>query len=284
MSTKLVLARSAPANGEAIKLLRVKAKKTQKELIRSSQVDLRTYQRAENGEAISPATLREIAGLLNTTFEVSVKNNDQTDGGQVRLYNCGGRGALQILKLLQKAPGSVRYSYDLDPVPEEAERIAVVVDFCNAHTNKSFSEEDPAYLGDASAAYIRAVGQLNEKLSELAKVGVNLFLGSYMYWTTLWERLPVEPHQEYMLPIQERRVLLEFSARSDDFILVDGPPDQESEIYQYDVAAEFNYNKRVHPDALEAACDWHELDRFKKFNRTCWEEQTEMDQARGERG
>jgi transcriptional regulator with XRE-family HTH domain len=272
------------ANGDAIKKLRLAAKKTQKELIRGSTVQHRTYQRAEEGKSTSRETLAEIARLLNVTFEAVVKDEAEKGRGQVKLYNCAGKGGSQILKLVQGAPGSIHYNFDLDPDPGEAEKIAGVVEFCKLHTRMGRGiipgvkqEFDAPYLSKMSADFIRAAGELNAKLSEVTKLGVKVFVGSYWYWDTLLEAIePDVEDEEYIKhPKQCRRVLITFSERDEEFILEDGPRKSELKEACYERAARWNSERNYHPDVIEKRLqkDYVFLElhqRFLAFNREYW--------------
>lgn len=277
-----VLARSIVAKGDAIKKLRLEAKQTQKELVRGSAVPLRTYQRAEQGKAISPETLREIARLLKVSFEAVVKNDAESDTGQIRLYRCAAKGGLQIMNLIQGRPGDVTYSFNLDPGPVEAEKIAVVVDFCKAHTTAGCPtipgvkiDESVPYFGAGSPSFIRAVGQLNEKLGQLVEAGVNVFVGSYFYFNVALEAIDwhVEDEEYVQRPQIHQRVLIAFSERGDDFILKPGPQEWEREHSCYERAAKWNFKHERHPDIVDERVGFFGPDDFLVFNREYWVQQ-----------
>lgn len=140
MKSKRAVVPSVIANGEAIKKFRLAAKKTQKEVLRGSTVQLRTYQRAEGGKSTSRETLGEIARLLNVTFEAVVEDKAEKGRGQVKLYKCAGKGGSQILKLVQGSPESLRYKFDLDPGPDEAEKLRRLLIFVS-HTQGWVEEQ-----------------------------------------------------------------------------------------------------------------------------------------------
>jgi hypothetical protein len=106
---------------------------------------------------------------------------------------------MQILRLVQSYPGDVAYNFDLDPGPKEAEKIAAAIDFCKAHTIPSrdiipgIKRDDPPNFPETSAAFVRAVGQLNAKLRELADLGVNVYVGSLLR-ASLRRRRPLPYH------------------------------------------------------------------------------------------
>lgn len=170
--------RSAKPDGVKIKKLREAAGKTQKELLRSSPVHPRTYQRAEQGKPISRSVLSQIATLLR----VPVSDIMRQDGtrpdqrGSVRLRGCNGRGAASIISELQTLWGKLEFDFQVDPYGEVATLIADIVRFCkmnHADTIEKFLSE---------ADYIEAVGELNTRIAELYQHGVNMYSASYLYW------------------------------------------------------------------------------------------------------
>ena len=160
--------------------------KSQKELLRDSTVELRSYQRAEQGLAISPAVLREIAGLFKLPLADIVCKPDGDRGARsetVRLHPCDGKGGLKILSRLQ-CPVELRVGFDVDPYGDTATLIADMIRCCkiNSYSDASVQLED--------AEFIEAVGELNTKIAELYAVGVNIHFATYTRWETSMTQLP----------------------------------------------------------------------------------------------
>ena len=150
--------RSAKPDGAKIKKLREALGKTQKELLRSSAVHHRTYQRAEQGKPISRSVLSEIATLLRVPVsDIMLKDGSRSDQrASVRLRSCNGRGAARIVSELQTLWGKLEFDFQVDPYGEVATLIADLVRFCKMHhadtLDKFMANEDE---------YIEAVGELN---------------------------------------------------------------------------------------------------------------------------
>jgi transcriptional regulator with XRE-family HTH domain len=170
--------RSARPDGAKIKNLREALGKTQKELLRSSPVHHRTYQRAEQGTAISRAVLSQIATLLRVPVaDIMFKDSSRPEQrASVRLRSCDGRGAAKIVSELQTLWGKLEFEFQVDPYGEIATLIADVVRFCQMNHADTLGK----FL--AEPEYIEAAGELNTRIAELYQHGVNIYSASYLYW------------------------------------------------------------------------------------------------------
>lgn len=152
-------------------------------------------------------------------------------------------------------------------------------------------EDDAPYLDATSAAFIRAAGQLNAKLRQVTKVGVNVFVGSYRYWDIALEAIEpdVEDEEYVQRPGLCERVLITFSERDDEFLLADGPGKHELEEACWERAARSNYKRKFHPDVVDKCLKSYYIfmefgEKFLSFNREYWNKQKALEVASSSAG
>jgi transcriptional regulator with XRE-family HTH domain len=168
--------KSVTPDGKKLRALRAKARKTQKEVIRGTRVQLRTYQRAEKGEPISQEILGEIAKCYGLSLgDLMMGLPREANRSRVRLEPCDGKGARILLRDLRLA-SELKIRFEVDPYGEVATIIADIVRFCKMHHAESREEIE-------EDAFIEAVGELNGKIAELYSHGVNVLFVNYLYWT-----------------------------------------------------------------------------------------------------
>jgi len=229
--------RALRADGAKIRNLRDKTRKTQKELLRGSTVGMRTYQRAEQGLLISPAVLREIAGLFNVNLGTIVRDPTEPRGETVRLYPCDGRGGLKILNELQLSNATLSFNFDVDPYGEAAAQIADVIRFCE------MSEYSQGRLDRAE--FIEAVGVLNGKIAQLYSVGVNIHFASYHVWEGISQDVL---DQIIRIPMIQKRHRFIFSEQSGILQRMMPPWQTYEEVCKHCHVG--NFNRGIQPEQL----------------------------------
>lgn len=206
---RMIRQRTLRADGEKIKQLRAATGKTQKELLRGSHVQMRSYQRAEQGLGVSPAILQEIAALfkrpLGDVCKSEAPKYDDYRGSTFRLHPCDGKGGRTIVHNLQCGI-DIRFTFDVDPYGSTASLIADVVRFCklNRYTQDADLLEDDDF--------IEAVGELNSKIAELYVLGVNIHYAVFLRWETNRDTLGQD--QLVRLPTCKHCLEIVFSERS----------------------------------------------------------------------
>lgn len=213
-----------PADGKKIQELRKKAGKTQKGLLSSSTIELRTYQRAEKGEHILPELLEQIATLLGT--QLKDIRADKATPAQVpnsyRLHNLLVVGAHKFLKELQGHHSRVNYDFAINPNSALAERVAEMIDYCR-HFEITINDGSVQTLDPASA--IRVVGALNDRAASLSTDGVHVYFGRYteydirkdehtLFPTEVTGGDPIVPYHA----VPDFRLRIMFSNESSEFI------------------------------------------------------------------
>lgn len=202
--------RSVALNGAKIKKLREKAGKTQKELIRDSQLTLRTYQRAEQGLPISTGVGRHIAGIFKTPLEEIVYSpaNAEAPSKALRFQPCNGKGGMNILKEVRYGRHKLDFDFEVDPNAEVAKLIAEIIRVCEKASAKEGHLEN--------AELIEAVGQLNAKLTALHEHGIHVHFAKEYFWQHEIKGSPyhVEPDFSAWVPSIESRFNFIFSEES----------------------------------------------------------------------
>ena len=183
--------------------------KLQKQLLLGSNIGMRTYQRAEEGSAISEGVLREIAALFKVPVaDILMGRVDGGLGNTVRLHPCDGKGALGVLQILQGWPGELRVDFEVDANGDAATIMADVVRCCE------MNQADRDHKTDLGAAeFIEAVGELNAKIAALYALGVNIHFTNYPRWETYRDHLSTG--QSIRVPTCKPVTHIVFSEQSD---------------------------------------------------------------------
>lgn len=174
-------AKGIPADGEKIKALRQKLGVGQKGLVQGSTVELRTYQRAEQGGSILPEILQQIAILLKVDLE-EIRND--TDRGETprrasgfRLNNALKAGANKLMRCLREGCWQVNYEYEINPDAELASEVASLVRDLEIWHNEECRPKKPHPYTENNWREVEYIGQFNEQLNALHLSGVHLFFG-----------------------------------------------------------------------------------------------------------
>lgn len=176
----LMMAKTAKGvlvDGKKLRGLRKKEGKTQKGLIAGTTIQLRTYQRAEQGQHILPDLAEQIAKLLKTDLKTiradQVKDDAPTNS--YRLHNVATVGALKFFETLQGGYGTARYEFAINPRPPIAEQVADFIEFCRP---LEIPDYDLSERRDPATA-IRFIGELNHRADVLAAQNIYVFFGTY---------------------------------------------------------------------------------------------------------
>jgi transcriptional regulator with XRE-family HTH domain len=192
--------KGCPADGEKIKELRNRLGKTQRQLIESIGVTLRTLARAENSENISPSNLQAIAGALGMPVEEIRRDADEVGDPHrinLRLNRLEPLKASKLIKMLQDDVSEIHVEFEIDPDEAMGEQIAETIELCewfrSYHEKASWAwqkdSDDPDPTGELSAsARIRKIGRLNSLLQKLTEGDVRLFTGTYADWNWAVEK------------------------------------------------------------------------------------------------
>jgi transcriptional regulator with XRE-family HTH domain len=209
-------------DGKKIKELRKKLGKTQKGLIQGSGVELRTYQRAEQGLPILPEILQQIGLLLSADLaQLRLDRTQQPEQeNSFRLQCVSTDGSSRLVADLQGWSPKVEYRFAINPSGEVAEMVAAVVECCQSLEIKNHLT---ARLSPAQR--IRVIGRLNDMLGALTNYEVHTYAGSYYTWDDqdqivpdkIWEHSN-EPIS-YRLPSIESNLRLVFSHQQHPFIV-----------------------------------------------------------------
>ena len=262
-------------DAKKIKELRKKAGKTQKGLIQNSSIELRTYQRAEQGRAVLPEMLQQIAVLLSVDTNVlRIDKTLPTNVSEVFRLQCVSRsGANRLVTELQSWSSKVEYRFRIDPCAQVAEQVAAVVEYCQALE----VTHDNSRTQLSSANKIRAIGHLNDQLGLLAAEGVFTYAGEYHTWDSssqtvgdlTWEHSgePVEARS----PTISRNIRLVFHHEETEF-LSGTYSSFESRESAYRMAIAWNIREKIKPDWLQE--HWVFEDDFveayrREFERRC---------------
>jgi transcriptional regulator with XRE-family HTH domain len=267
--------RAVIPDGEKIKNLREASGRTVNELLAGSTVHVRNYQRAERGEKISPEYLQLIAALFKRSLSDLIRQDEKKDnstGSQVRLHSCKGKGGYNIIAALQGRPSDVQFEFRTDPAEDAALRIAEIIKFCEQYTLSAGADDEIAeFVLLKSADFIKVVGQLNSKISDLlANSGINVFFGHQYYWYTELFGADDNKESDFFLPTLKRRVRIIFADCSDDFIREESLT-QDSRERRFECCARVNIKNGIDPNTLKALLGnkavWHSefINYYRKY-------------------
>lgn len=263
-------------DAKKIKELRTELGKSQKDLIRGSSVELRTYQRAEQGIAVLPVMLQEIATLLGV--EANELRNDKAQtpkSSDVFRLHCMTRdGANKLVQQLQDWNSYVQYSFQINPTAQVANDVAALIEFCQTIEISEANGRDPFDLLDP-ASNIRAIGKINDMLSALAEHGIYAYAGSYCWHTErmcmlkyLKDGQPIHA----MVPTLQRKLRIIFSHEETEYI-IGTYPSSSTEPKSFKRAIAWNLNEQIHPDWL--LDQTHERDFIEEYRREYERTQTQ---------
>lgn len=166
-------------DGETIKSIREAKAFTQEKLSLLSSVNVRTIQRAENGDRIAADTLAFIAEALQVPFSRVVASDDEDDvldQGQVVLRAADSGKA--IADGLSSADVD-SITCDLEPDDSNVELVAELMDQLDAFRSDVACRERPGTRHRTVADRLRKIAALNATKRKLAETGVQIFYGEY---------------------------------------------------------------------------------------------------------
>ena len=125
--------------------------------------------------------LQKISVLLNTDLKELRIEKDQTPKEKelFRLQCISENGANKLLRELQCVMGEVEYKFEINPSTEDAEQVAVLVEYCQELVISDYEEANKIL---EPASKIRAIGRLNDMLTSLASKKIYVFVGRYQIW------------------------------------------------------------------------------------------------------
>lgn len=231
-------------DGKKIKDLRIKAGKTQKGLIQGSAIELRTYQRAEQGKAILPEILQQIGVLLSKDVsEIRlITAIEQPNDNTFRMFSLNRVGANQLVQDLRAGP-ALNFQFAINPGAEIAEQVAATVEYCELLA-KCGSDAD--YL--APAGEIRAIGHLNDLVAHLSQAGVYSYAGKYYTYDD--GKYDINDDQEYRVPIMKGNVRIVFAAAYYEYI-TQTYPSWRTEKAAAERCTEWNLKQDVAPEIID---------------------------------
>ena len=278
--------RSMKPDGTKIRSLRLGLGKTQPQIIHGSQVQLRTYQRAEQGIPLAPETLRDVASLFNLPLTEVLKREAELEAESkaenVRLHSCDGKGGLKILRELQAYPGDVQFKFDIDPYSEVATHLGEFVTLCELHNS---SKGSPAGHRLHNADFIEVVGELNNKIAQLYDLGVNVYFGKFYAWR-VDSTIRALDSREFRVryPARSSRLRFVFSERTGGMIREETIAPFESRSGVFQRAAKANLDIQIEPDAVEFCLNdmfFYSEPEFADYYSASWERAAEHFSAEG---
>lgn len=162
-------------NGKFIKELRTNLTWSQDQLAKNCNLNLRTIQRAENGQSISIESAAGIASALGVRFQqLAADDTPLEDTYHVVLHRTtSGR---QIVEGLFKAHKHV-LEYDIDPTPDMAEVLASFIE--KLERLNPYPDNPHDSFGNDLSTRIRFTADITGKMAELATLGMGVFYGEY---------------------------------------------------------------------------------------------------------
>ena len=240
-------------NGGKIKRLRQKEGKTQKELIKGTQLTLRTYQRAEEGKPVSASVGRDIAGIFKTPLAeiVSATTKSETTSNSLRFQPCNGKGGMKIMQELRHGIYSLDFEFEIDPNAEVSKLVGEVVRIC-----QKVGSGEEIFKNDT---LIEAVGELNEKLTTLQERGIHVHFAKEYYWRVDKKDVPYsEPDISVAVPRIEAQFNMVFSEESG--VISRALNNFFTKVQAFNRCHRFNYKAGISADLVR------EIDRISFFS------------------
>lgn len=169
-------------NGPQIRKLRAQLGFTQEKLAAMSAINIRTIQRAENGEPLELETFNQIAQALNTTpLVIQTRRVEDDDGGNENGFVVL-RPTVEGAKLVLAVRNSfeTEVEYDAEPTDETIELLIDLVSKLNAVSPKHWDEEwVRGFTKPGDADVLRIQLEATKLITQLAAHGIDVFVGSY---------------------------------------------------------------------------------------------------------
>ena len=207
-------------HGEKIAKARAETKLDQESFARSAGVSVRTLQRAENSEMISPSKVAQIAGALRVNPEelieksLATTNNIRSDG-----YGTLTLKPIRSYKDMQKSclthwPERLDLDYQVSPEPEQIEKIATVIkDIQSSIEFMASGAGEGSEWGDPFdyAAKFKKDMEFTQNLRDLRDGGIFMFAGHYTNRALQWTKAStVEGFKHFWLSQQRTIAVLRF--------------------------------------------------------------------------
>jgi len=176
--------RTVAPNSEEIKRLRNEKGLTQNALVEDPNVlvGLKNYQRAEQGQPIGLQFFESLAAFFDVPVDQIIKNRTDVYDRTIILTRKDPPSASDLLSILCYSSTALDIRFDVDPNKKEAENIAWLCSTME-EIERGISFSDPYFDMPAierpphsePAARILVIGQMNQRLLELADQNIFIF-------------------------------------------------------------------------------------------------------------
>lgn len=177
--------RTVKVHGEKIAKARAEKKLDQESFARSAGVSVRTVQRAENSEGISPSKVGQIADALRispeelTRDEFSAASTNLLNDGYGTLILRPMRSYKDLQKLiLSHGPEKFDLDYQINPQPEYVEKVAAVIKEIQGWLDASNAD---LAEGPDLAERFRKDMAFTQNLIDVWAGGISVFAGHYTF-------------------------------------------------------------------------------------------------------
>lgn len=170
-------------DGELIRSKRSELGMTQEKLAAMSALNTRTVQRAERGEPMSIETLAQIASALNVkTSDLRAGHNEDLDDGNpsanaVVLHKTDS-GKVVRDALARSFAGSI--DIEIEPTAENVDLVIGLAETVERMAPEPWDVEKFKTGPGPVSQQLRDAVELNALIDELAKLGVYVFVGTYV--------------------------------------------------------------------------------------------------------
>jgi transcriptional regulator with XRE-family HTH domain len=207
-------------DGNKIAKARAETKLDQESFARKAGVSVRTLQRAEKSDMISPNKIAQIAGELRVNSEELIQkespattNSDRNDGyGNLSLKPVRSHKDIQKLCLSHSAE-FFNLDYQISPQPELVEKVAAVIKDIQAWIEfEASGRGEGIEWGDPFdyAAQFKKDMEFTQILRDLWDGGIFLFAGHYTYRVLRWTEIPTGEYENRWLSESKRVAVLRF--------------------------------------------------------------------------
>jgi transcriptional regulator with XRE-family HTH domain len=264
--------RSVRPDGEKIKSLRKASGLSQKKLVDSKpNVGLgeRSYQRAEQGEDVSPTTLDAVAAVLGVSVDEISLDKTITPTRMIRIPRLNPPSASNMVNTVSQGLKDFEIKFELDPEETVAEKLAEITESLDGihkdhQPGRHWEPGQPLEGVDLRnpGEKIRLIGRMNTTLKSLAEDSVHVFFGSFVGWRTTRE-VEIEGARGRATPATPQSNLngkLIFSESSSAYLELVRPYHAWSKEVVYASCIKENLAGKVpyHPADVSSAWNWFE--------------------------
>lgn len=180
-------------NGTKLKELRIQKGMSQEKLGLLSNLNKRTIQRAEKGEAVSLETIAFIADALETEprvlrdkqFELFNENTPTPDAQRGEVILVPVTRGTRLVNTLRSAYFA-KFEYEAEPTEDTVDLLEEIALVLNSSWTSPWEEPDFSFEdGTRDAERIRLQARANRIIEGLSNKGITIFIGSYESWSQL---------------------------------------------------------------------------------------------------